>query len=155
YQSIKGASTIAESVREQRPAMRILPVPMRIDGSEEKLLNRMKNYAATVFTPLLDTRIDAKEYWYSMEVPYFARYAYAEKLALFEERASITASTLPAMERLSGYLTDNDVRTAGALPENERVLALAEYEGTTEVGFTSQTADNQPVKASDNNFKAS
>lgn len=132
HQSIKGAAAVAESVREQRPTMRIFPVPMRIDGSEEKLLNRMKQYAASVFTPFLDSRINASEYWYSMEVPYLARYAYAEKLALFEERASITASTLPAMERLSGYLTDDEVRTAGPVPETERALALAEFEGVAE-----------------------
>jgi hypothetical protein len=129
YQSIKGALAVAQSVREQRPKMRIFPLPTRIDGSEEKLLNRMKNYAASVFSPFLDSNIDGREYWYSMEVPYFARYAYAEKLALFEEQASISASTLPAMERLSAYLTNGLVPSAGPLLENERVLALAEFEG--------------------------
>ena len=67
YQSIKGALAAAQSVREQRPDMRIFPVPMRIDGSEEKLLNRMKSYAASVFLPLLNSKIDATEYWFSME----------------------------------------------------------------------------------------
>src|SRR5262249_55465314 len=76
--------------------------------------------------------LDAKEYWYAMEVPYFARYAYAEKLALFEERGSITASTLPAMERLVAYLTADEIRTAEPLPETERALALAEFEGSEE-----------------------
>jgi MinD-like ATPase involved in chromosome partitioning or flagellar assembly/energy-coupling factor transporter ATP-binding protein EcfA2 len=131
YQSIKGALAVAQSVRDQRPKMPIFPVPMRIDGSEEKLLNRMKNYAAEVFTPLLQPGINVREYWYSMEIPYFARYAYAEKLALFEDRGSITASTLPAMERLTEYLTAGDVRTAKPLPETQRVLALAEFEGIT------------------------
>jgi cellulose biosynthesis protein BcsQ len=155
YQSIKGALAVAESVRDQRPMMRIFPVPMRIDGSEETLLNRMKNYAAGVFTPLLDSRIDAKEYWFSMEIPYLARYAYAEKLALFEERASITASTLPAMERLSGYLTDGDVRTAGPLPKRERALALAEFEGTGDSERRRQESAAQPEKRSPDSFRAS
>lgn len=132
YQSIKGVAAVAESVRQQRPGMRILPVPMRIDGSEEKLLNWMKNYAHQVLIPLLDPGIDATEYWYSIEVPYLARYAYAEKLALFEERTSITASTLPAMERLVAYITDNEVRKAISLPEADRVAALAEFEGVEE-----------------------
>jgi hypothetical protein len=132
YQSITGALAVARSVREQRPDIRIFPVPMRIDASETPLLNRMKTYAAGLFESLLDTRVDAKDYWFLMEVPYFARYAYAEKLALFEERASITASTLPAMERLTGYLTDREVPKAGPLPETERRLALAEFEGTKE-----------------------
>jgi hypothetical protein len=132
HQSIKGALAVALSVREQRPKMRIFPVPMRIDGSEEKLLNRMKSYAANLFTPLLTPGLDAKEYWYAMEVPYFARYAYAEKIALFEERGSITASTLPAMERLTAYLTADEIRTAEPLPETERALTLAEFEGSEE-----------------------
>src|SRR5262249_25384313 len=84
YQSIKGVAAVEETGRQQRPDHGILPVPMRIDGSEEKLLNRMKNYARQVLNPLLDPKIDADEYWYSMEVPYLARYAYEEKLALFE-----------------------------------------------------------------------
>jgi TIR domain len=132
HQSIKGALAVALSVREQRPEMRIFPVAMRIDASEEKLLNRMKSYAASVFTPLLAPGLDDKEYWYAMEVPYFARYAYAEKLALFEERGSITASTLPAMERLTAYLTADEIRTAEPLPETERAWALAEFEGSEE-----------------------
>jgi hypothetical protein len=129
YQNIKGALAVAQSVRAQRPDIRIFPVPMRIDASETPLLNRMKTYAVELFAPLLDTRVDAEDYWLSMEVPYFARYAYAEKLALFEERASITASALPAMERLSGYLTDGEVARAAPLPDTERRRALAEYDG--------------------------
>ena len=61
HQSIKGAFAIAQSVREQRPDIRIFPLPTRIDGSEEKLLNRMKTYAADLFTPLLDKKIRASE----------------------------------------------------------------------------------------------
>jgi cellulose biosynthesis protein BcsQ len=131
YQSIKGAAAVAESVRRQSPAMRVFPLPTRIDVSEKTLAARMKKYASEMFTPFLDSAIDANDYWYRMEVNYIPQYAYAEKLALFEERSSITASILPAMELLSGYLTDGDVRTAGTLPETERVLALAEFEGVT------------------------
>ena len=54
--------------------------------------------------------------WFKMEVPYFPRYAYAKKLSLFEEQASISASTLPAMERLSDYLSDGRVKSAEQLP---------------------------------------
>jgi hypothetical protein len=132
YQSIKGALAIAQSVREQSPRTRILPLPTRIDGSEEKSLNRMKSYAASVFSCFLESKIDARTYWYSMEIPYFARYAYAEKLSLFEDQSSISTSTLPAMERLSEYLTDGDVRAAQPLPDGERIAALAEFEGAAE-----------------------
>ena len=54
FQSIKGAAAVAQSVKDQRPKMRFLPVPMRIDAGEDKSLNRMKSYAADVFTPFLD-----------------------------------------------------------------------------------------------------
>ena len=142
FQSIKGAAAVAQSVREQRPEMHFVPVPMRIDAGEEKSLNRMKSYAAEVFTPFLGSSIDRKEYWFSMEVPYHPRYAYAEKLALFEDQASITASTLPAMVRLSAYVTAGEVKTAGPLPDPERRLALAEFEGLepAEGSFTASPA---------------
>ena len=138
HQSIKGALAVALSVREQRPKMRIFPVPMRIDASETELLNRMKSYAASVFAPLLGQAIDAEDYWYKMEVPYAARYAYAEKLALFEERGSITASIVPAMERLTAYVTADEVREAGPLPEGERARALAEFEGSQEAASSTR-----------------
>jgi hypothetical protein len=99
YQSINGTLAVAQSVREIRPNMRIFPVPTRIDGSKEKLLNRRKNYAAEMFGPLLDPGIKPADYWYSMEVPYFARYAYAEKIALFEEQASISTKHRRAAQR--------------------------------------------------------
>jgi hypothetical protein len=129
FHSIKEALAVAQSVRELRPDTIIYPLATRIDSGETPSLNRMKSYAASLFTPMLDPSIDAKQYWYSIEVPYFTRYAYAEKLALFEEQASITASTLPAMERLTAYLTNGAVRTAGSLPEGERRQALVEFEG--------------------------
>jgi len=133
YQSIKGAFAVAQSVKAQRPAIRILPVPTRIDGSEAALLSRMKNYASNVFTEVLDAAINPREYWYSMEVPYFARYAYEEKLALFEEQSSISSSMLPSMERLTDYLTNGLVRSTGPLPSNERAAALALFGGTAEI----------------------
>ena len=73
HQSIKGAFAIAQSVREQRPDIRIFPLPTRIDGSEEKLLNRMKTYAADLFTPLLDKKIRASEYWFKILFIFWVR----------------------------------------------------------------------------------
>jgi hypothetical protein len=139
YQSIKGALAVAQSVREQRPEIRIFPVPTRVDGGETDKLNRMKNYAAGVFGSLLDPKLNAPDYWFAMEVPYRTRYAYAETLALFEEQASISASTLPAMVRLSEYLTDGAVKSVKPLPRKERILALAEFEGTAEADLERAT----------------
>jgi hypothetical protein len=143
YQSIKGALAVSQSVKALRPEMRIFPLPTRIDGSEKRLLDRMKGYASKAFAPLLDSKLDPTKYWFSMEVPYFARYAYAEKLALFEPQSSISASTLPAMERLTDYLTDGVVQSAGRLPEEERSAALSQYEEGEEL--TAVVADRSPA----------
>jgi MinD-like ATPase involved in chromosome partitioning or flagellar assembly len=128
YQSIKGSAAVVSSVRALRPDIRIVPVPMRIDGSEEKLLARMKNYARDVFTPFLDSGIDASEYWLHIDVPYFARYAYSEKLAPFEDQVSISTSTLPAVERITAYVTNGAVSKLNPLPEEQRTAALEVFE---------------------------
>jgi cellulose biosynthesis protein BcsQ len=154
YQSIKGALAVARSVREMRPDMRIFPVPTRIDGSEKASLDRMKNYAANAFSPLLDSSINATDYWFSMEVPYSARYAYAEKLALFEVQSSITASTLPSMERLSSYLTDGAVGSVGQLPEAERASAMAAFEGGDETKRSRPETSTRSKKASQESLEA-
>jgi hypothetical protein len=63
-----------------------------------------------------------------MEVPYAPRYAYAEKLAIFEEQSSITSSILPSMERMTGYLTDRTMSKAKAIPDQFRRSVLLEFE---------------------------
>jgi WD40 repeat protein/MinD-like ATPase involved in chromosome partitioning or flagellar assembly len=133
YQSITGAAAVAASVRAQRPDIRIFPVPTRVDPSEAKLLYAMKTHARSVFSTFLSPDLDADKYWFEMEIPYFARYAYAEKLAPFEEQTGITSSTLPAMERLTGYITAGDVKKLSPLPEPHRAEALAQFERAPEV----------------------
>jgi hypothetical protein len=129
HQNIDGAYAVASSVRAQRPDIRIWPILMRIDGTEHKLLTRMKNYAAEKFTSLLDPSItSAQEYWYQMEAPYIARYAYHEILAPFEDHTGITTSVLPAMERLTRYITNDTVRQLVELPQEHRIAALKEFE---------------------------
>lgn len=143
FQSIKGAVAVLDSVKKRRPEISAFPVPMRVDGNEEGLLRQMKNYASRVFTSFLDPGIDAGEYWYSMDVPYFPHYAYQEKLALFEERSSIATSILPATERLARYVTGGDVSGALPLPEDDRIESLAEFE---RVPFGSEKAEASPIR---------
>ena len=127
HQSINGAAAIAESVKRQRPDISIFPVATRVDGSESQLLNHMKNYAERFFNPFIPSDVNLREYWFAMEVPYFARYAYAETLSIFEEQSSISASTLPAFERLCEYLTDGEVRSSDPLPPEERAAVAARF----------------------------
>ncbi len=132
YQSIDGAAAVAGSAlsaRAERP-LRILPLPTRLDGNEEDKLKAMMAYARRVFDPLIDPRLDSEQrdkYWREMGVPYFSRYAYAEKLAPFEEHVNVATSTLPAIERLTSYITDHTIRKLAPLPEEERAAALAEF----------------------------
>lgn len=128
YQSIEGAFTAASAVKKARPEISIWPVPTRIDGSEEKLLRRMKEYAKSKFTTLLNRYVEPEKYWYTMEVPYFPRYAYSEKLAPFEDQTGISTSTLPAMERLTDWITSGRAKKLGSLPEADRKESLAEFE---------------------------
>jgi hypothetical protein len=131
YQSIIGAEAVASSIAEQRTDVRILPVPMRVDGtSEKKLADAMKKFARSQFTrflPIANSK-DITQYWFEMEVKYQARYAYAEVLAPFEEQTSISSSVLPAMELLTRYITSNDVLKMGHLPEDHKRETLSAFE---------------------------
>ena len=128
FQNIEGAAAVAQSAREGRPGgLRILPLPTRLDGQEDKLLQSMLKYARSLFDDMLDRDLDPGAYWRSMGIPYFARYAYSEKLAPFEEQLSDTTSTLPAFERLTSQITRKPARLE-PLPEPHRAEALREFE---------------------------
>jgi len=129
FQSIDGTAAVAASARASRPdrPLRILPLPTRLDGNEEKALKAMMAYARASFDDLLEPEIDRDKYWREMGVPYFSRYAYSEKLAPFEDQVSDAASTLPAMERLTSRITGLEATTE-APPEPHRAEALAEFE---------------------------
>jgi WD40 repeat protein/cellulose biosynthesis protein BcsQ len=128
YQSIDGVAAAASSVKKARPEIIVWPVPMRIDGSEEKLLKKMKAYAEKTLSPLLEPYVRQKTYWFEMEVAYVPHYAYSEKLAPFEDQTSILTSTLPSMERIASYITDRSITSLGPIPEEHRKAALAEFE---------------------------
>lgn len=153
YQSIDGTAAVAGSAlraRADRP-LRILPVPTRLDGNEEDKLKAMMAYARRVFDPLMDPRLDAgqrEKYWKEMGVPYFSRYAYAEKLAPFEEHVNVSTSTLPAMERLTSYITDHLIRTLAPLPETERAAALEEFSAVPGEGAPTRGLPAAPQTAS-------
>jgi hypothetical protein len=129
YQSIEGAAAVAaSSLAIRKSGLRVLPLPTRLDGNEEKLLTGMMQYAERTFSPLMPPDIDRTAYWREMGVPYFSRYAYIEKLAPFENQVNVSTSTLPSMERLTSYLTEGRITTLQPLPESDRKDALEEFE---------------------------
>src|SRR5205085_11777612 len=97
-QSIRGASSIAESVRTlrsdatlPRPAggtygFRIFPVPMRVEiTSEQQKLQVGLDLAQKTFSKFLDHIPPSlqKRYWGSVQVAYFPFYAFEEIPAVF------------------------------------------------------------------------
>ena len=129
-QSITGAAAVAASIREQQPSGGILPIAMRVDGSEKRLADSMKRYARETFSNFLNPSLDVDRYWFEMEVPYLPRYAYAEVLAPFEEQTGISSSLLPSMERLTNHVSAGRAPQMGPLTEANRLAVLARFQKT-------------------------
>jgi len=130
-QSIDGAAAVAEAIRSQRrdEAVRILPVPMRVEAAEQFKLEAGRDYARYRFGSYLDATDDeADAYWGDVEIPYKPFFAYEEILAVFGERSRQEYSLLSSYERLSGIITSDTVREFPAIDERERRRRLAQYE---------------------------
>jgi Tfp pilus assembly protein PilF len=146
-QSVEGAANIAkwaetasasrqqarESAMEkqQREALKIFPVPMRLDLSENlKFQERWENARALFrLRPSHLSSTQREEYWQRVGVPYFPYYSYEEVLSAFAEsrsgdrNLSILDRTLTLVTYLSGIPA-----TRIELPdENERIAVLARF----------------------------
>lgn len=126
HQSIGGASAIAESAAAQRPdgALRIYPVPTRVDRtSEKKKLDVARAHARTLFDPLLRHIhfLRREDYWDAVEVDYEAFYAYEEILAPFAEQGSKSSrSMLASMHRLAEYIAGAKLDFLERVQERQR-----------------------------------
>ncbi|WP_326552528.1 FxSxx-COOH system tetratricopeptide repeat protein [Micromonospora sp. NBC_01813] len=130
-QSIDGAAALAEAIHGQRSneAVRILPVPMRVEAAEQLKLKAGRDYARYRFGSHLDAiAADVDAFWGDVEIPYKPFFAYKEILAVFGERSRQEHSLLSSFERLSGVITSNEVRECPAIDERERRRRLAQYE---------------------------
>lgn len=127
-QSIVGAASVAQIVNTKtagptKPAIPILPVPMRVEQFEKDKLATRRKYARSQFT-LFPNHIAASErdaYWGAMEVLYDPYYAYEELLAAFGDEPGRPASLLAAMERLTSYVTAGEVGRLPPMPEAVRI----------------------------------
>jgi tetratricopeptide (TPR) repeat protein len=135
-QSIKGASGIAAQLAPALGGKPVLPVPMRIDPFEKDKLNKRREYAHRVFEKLTGALaerldVDPARYWSDVEIPYFASYAYEETLAPFEKFSGSLGSMLPALEKLTGYISRNTVsRFSAVMSEAQRDAVVAVYQET-------------------------
>jgi cellulose biosynthesis protein BcsQ len=136
HQSIKGAAAMAASVRAQRgsaaeplSAVRIFPVPMRVERAEKQWLDSTRETVRQEFDPFLWhlAHPDRQAYWDQMEFPYVPYYAYSEILATFADSPAAPYSLLAAAERLTAYLTDGAVSRLVPMPEAERGAILGQY----------------------------
>lgn len=131
HQSIEGAAAVARSVREQRPDVRVYPVPMRIDLAEKEKLEARRQHARSrfaLFPDHLDGELRAA-YWREVQVLYWPFYAYEEVLAVFGDLAGSSDSLLAKFQLLTSYLTEGRVTSYPGLPEVERQRVLALYGG--------------------------
>jgi cellulose biosynthesis protein BcsQ len=123
-QGIEGAAMIARMISDhnERP-IAILPVPMRIDHSQETKVEAGLAYAAKLFEgkPAGRSEEQLLAHWADVEVPYRASYAYEETLATIGDRPGSRSGLLPSYERIAALITGGAVTT---LPPREEWLRL-------------------------------
>jgi tetratricopeptide (TPR) repeat protein/Mrp family chromosome partitioning ATPase len=120
-QSIEGAAAVAQSVLEQRSRQtdgkspykfKVFPIPMRVTQDEKDRLDIRRKYAWKLFDPLVQ-HIEAPDrgiYWNGAEVPHLGYFSYEEILSPFREDPNDPKLVLSAMVRITGYLTDHEVK---------------------------------------------
>lgn len=139
-QSITGAAAVTESVkkywsshqRANSAPIKIFPLFTRVESAEKEKLRLRKQLAHAEFTLFLDHIPESQRevYWGGVQVPYAPFYAYEELLATFGDTPREVGTVLYAMERLTAYLSEEDVQgqvtqLIPPTPEQRReVLAL-------------------------------
>ncbi|MER5865812.1 FxSxx-COOH system tetratricopeptide repeat protein [Kitasatospora sp. NPDC002040] len=130
-QSIEGASKIAQHIndRYRERAIRILPVPMRIDEGEKEKADAGRALARLRFGGLPEGLADDElaSYWGAVEIPYRPFYAYEEILATFGDQVGTPTSMLAACERLTSTLTQGRVTGLPPLDEDVRLHWVDAY----------------------------
>ncbi|MFL6333967.1 MAG: KGGVGR-motif variant AAA ATPase [Pyrinomonadaceae bacterium] len=131
-QGIEGAASVANSVYQQRgPAIKIFPVPMRLDNGEKERQETRMAYAKEQFFqfPNDDSFGTKRQYWKDARVSYVPYYSFEEVLTPFAEKDEKNASMLDSAERLTAFLTTGQITKLTPPPERLRLKKLAEYEG--------------------------
>jgi hypothetical protein len=105
-----------------------VPVPMRVEDSEQDRLNAGRDYAKRQQGQYLFHIDDPERYWGAVEVPYKSYYVYEEILATIGDRPLQDNTLLAATGRVVSYLANQRVvRLGGRLPESERRRLAALY----------------------------
>jgi MinD-like ATPase involved in chromosome partitioning or flagellar assembly len=124
-QGIEGAATTAELIQAHNANRKItiLPVPMRIDHTQEEKVEAGLIFAARKFEKILGgmSEDQRRVYLAEAQVPYRASYAYEETLAAFADRPGSLTGLLSHYEQLVARITSGTVST---LPPREEWLRL-------------------------------
>src|SRR5262249_46774601 len=128
------ATAVARSIAQfrggqDRPPLRIYPVPTRVEDGEQRKLDRGRTYARRSFAPFVDflDADDVETYWGSVELPYRPFYAYEEMLATFGDRPRQENSLLAPYVRLASRLAERPCEPP-AVSENIRLRVLQQFE---------------------------
>ncbi|MEV7975838.1 FxSxx-COOH system tetratricopeptide repeat protein [Streptomyces sp. NPDC086519] len=129
-QALDGAADVAYSVGDEsrKRRIRVLPVPMRVDDGEKDKVEAGRAVARSKFAGMPKgpggERLSADEitaYWGSVEIPYKPYYAYEETLAVVGDKKGDPKSLLAAFERLTAFVTDNEVTSLPPIPDPARL----------------------------------
>lgn len=130
-QAVDGAAQVAKIVEDLYGyRIRVLPVPMRVDPSEQERADAGRIYAQRSFEGLPTglTAMERRAYWANVEVPYRPYYAYEEMLAVFGDMPGAPGSMLSAYERLTRYITDGKVTGLPPIEEDQRNITRAKFD---------------------------
>ena len=121
-QSIEGAAAIANSVSQQRSAVPIFPMPMRVELSEKDKVSLRRNYARQRLGrfPAHLQGSARDEYWSAVETLYVPFYAYEEILATFADEPAEGHSVLRSAEQITDFLTGGEVQAVQAAERSVR-----------------------------------
>ncbi len=132
-QGIRGAAEVASSVSRAASnasrAIRIIPVPMRLDNAEKQALDDSINEIRVKFRLFLSHLPESKhdEYWRKLSVPYIPFYAYGELLAPLADQPSVGHSLIGPMGAIAEQITSGSVYGMPQLSESERLTARIRY----------------------------
>lgn len=119
-QGIDGAAMIARMIQgHNERKITILPVPMRIERTQEEKAEQGLRYAAEKFgkLPVGMSEEERRQYWAEVEVPYRSSYAYEETLAAFGDAPGLPGSLLSSYERVAARITGGAITTLPPMDE--------------------------------------
>jgi hypothetical protein len=134
-QSIEGSAAVAEAVDAQRrrdqdgEALRIFPVPMRVELAEHQKLASARQLAASKLSRFLGhlPEHEIRSYWSAVEILSFPFYSYEEVLCAFGDGPGQGTSMSASIERLAAYLTGGSFAGGPQIDDRTRTRVLSAF----------------------------